>query len=140
MWARTSTFCCVLLCESMIYVWGVVVYYLPFAEYNNNTCSFSSFCYLLCGSLLLVFYLCANNRPGMLASISERISSKGLSIENVVTELRMGKGGRRNFCVNVDCTSTSLADKENLHTLVQDLSTLKTELGLDILDIRVHTE
>ncbi len=79
-------------------------------------------------------------RPGMLASISEMISSKGLSIENVVTEMRMGKGGRRNFCVNIDCTSSSLSDKKNLTALVRDLSTLKAELGLDILDIRVHTE
>jgi hypothetical protein len=68
------------------------------------------------------------------------ICSKGLSIENVVTEMRMGKGGRRNFCVNIDCTSSSLSDKANLHALVRDLSTLKAELGLDILDIRVHTE
>jgi hypothetical protein len=54
--------------------------------------------------------------------------------------MRMGKGGRRNFCVNIDCTSSSLSDKANLHALVRDLSTLKAELGLDILDIRVHTE
>jgi hypothetical protein len=76
----------------------------------------------------------------MLAAISDMISSKGLSIENVVTELRMGKGGRRDFCVNVDCTSTSLSDKDNITGLVRDLSTLKGTLGLDILDIRIHTE
>lgn len=85
------------------------------------------------------------DRPGMLASISEKICEKGMSIENITTEIRMGKNGRRDFVVKADCTSTdnvlALGDsREALQQMIDDLTELKPKLALDVLDIRVHMD
>jgi predicted amino acid-binding ACT domain protein len=78
------------------------------------------------------------SRPGMLASISEHLAQRGLSIENVTTEVQRGKGGRQDFVVNADCVVTSYMDHEHLQAMLNDLHHLKKELGLDICDIRVQ--
>jgi len=83
------------------------------------------------------------DRPGMLAKIASIISEKNLSVEDLTTELRYNKqNGRRDFVVNVDCTSQEieLKDEDKLHAILGDLETLKGDLGLEILDIRVHQE
>lgn len=77
-------------------------------------------------------------RPGMLAAISEKISEKGMSVENMTTELRMSKGGRREFVIDADCTSAHHLEKDSLNGLIGDFSGLKDSLDLDIMDIRVH--
>jgi len=79
-------------------------------------------------------------RPGKLAAISEKVLSLGLSVDNISTELRMGKGGRRDFVVNADCTSAfvTINDKQKLEEIFDDLSTLKSSLKLEVLDVRVH--
>jgi hypothetical protein len=74
----------------------------------------------------------------MLALISEKISEKGLSIENIETDLRLGKDGRRDFVVNADFTSPVALDHDQLKAIVDDMTTLKDYLGLDIVDVRVH--
>lgn len=89
-----------------------------------------------CVLILLTFAI--TERPGMLAALSEKVSEKGMSFENVTTELRMSKGGRREFVIDADCTAVNLLEKGSLHEVIGDFSSLKDSLGLDIMDIRVH--
>jgi len=76
------------------------------------------------------------DKPGMLASISEHLYRKDLSIENIITELRLGADGRRDFVVNTDVTTS--VDEEQLRQVLVELENLKSILELDVLDIRVH--
>ena len=77
------------------------------------------------------------DRPGMLATISERVANLGLSVDNITTELRMDKRhSRREFVVSCDAT-TAWSDEESIDNAIQDISELKVDLGLDMLDIRV---
>jgi len=82
------------------------------------------------------------DQPGMLASIAEKLAEKGLSMEQVNTELRRstrkGKPGVRQFVINADCTTTDDSGPEGLNELMTELSHLKEELGLDVVDVRVH--
>ena len=75
----------------------------------------------------------------MLASIAEKIASKGMSLEDVSTELRVGKNGAREFIVKASVSSPELAHRDDVASCVDDLSTLKSDLGLSTFDIRVHT-
>mmetsp|Transcript_37198 Transcript_37198/g.81458 ORF Transcript_37198/g.81458 Transcript_37198/m.81458 type:complete len:428 (+) Transcript_37198:190-1473(+) len=80
------------------------------------------------------------DRQGMLAEISERIARLGLSVDNITTELRLDrKRDRREFVVNCDAT-TPKTDQKMIDGAIHDISALKEDLGLDILDIRVHSE
>lgn len=79
----------------------------------------------------------------MLARISEKLAIKGLSIENIRTELRQRTGvneqqNRREFVVHVNCTTSSLDHKEQLSQLLADLNHVKEELALDVMDVRVQ--
>jgi hypothetical protein len=76
----------------------------------------------------------------MLASIAEKIGAKGMSIEDVTTELRMGKNGQREFVVKARVSSDNFDDKENMDAVIADLATLKEELEMSTFDIRVHAE
>eukprot|EP00527_Entomoneis_sp_CCMP2396_P003509 CAMPEP_0198151686 /NCGR_PEP_ID=MMETSP1443-20131203/56617_1 /TAXON_ID=186043 /ORGANISM="Entomoneis sp., Strain CCMP2396" /LENGTH=435 /DNA_ID=CAMNT_0043817441 /DNA_START=119 /DNA_END=1422 /DNA_ORIENTATION=- len=83
------------------------------------------------------------DKPGMLASISETLVSKGLSIETVSTNLqlhsRKGDGRpRHDFVIEADCVATRPLDQEHLESLVEDLNHLKQELQLDSVDVRVQ--
>ena len=76
----------------------------------------------------------------MLATISERVAKLGLSVDNITTELRMDKNrSRREFVVSCDAT-TARSDEESIQSAIHDISALKAELGLDVLDIRVLHE
>ena len=77
-------------------------------------------------------------RPGMLAMVAEKTSSKGMSLENVTTSLRVGKNGAREFVIDALVSSPNLADKENLDACIADISTLEEDLQLSHFDIRVH--
>jgi hypothetical protein len=79
-----------------------------------------------------------SSRPGILADIAERTASKGLSIENISTKLRLGKGGKREFVVKALVSSTRLSDKENLDAFIAELALLKADIQLSTLDIRVQ--
>ena len=73
----------------------------------------------------------------MLAAVAERIAGKDMSIENVETQLRM-HGDEREFVVDASVSSKKPTDRENLKELIDDMSLMKEELGLDILNIRVQ--
>lgn len=77
-------------------------------------------------------------RPGMLALISEKLSSSGLSVEDMGTELRLNKSGRRDFVVNADVTTPVELDQEHVKEIVNNLGSLKETLSLDVVDVRVH--
>lgn len=74
----------------------------------------------------------------MLASISESLRDHGLSIENVTTELQRSKIHGIDFVVQADCVTTKFMTQEEIMNLVGELSHMKQELGLDVVDVRVH--
>jgi glycine cleavage system regulatory protein len=85
---------------------------------------------------LSYLHLC---RPGMLASISETLVDSGLTIENITTELQRKKGAEEKvFVVTADCIATKRMEADDLHQMTTDLESLKEELGLDRVDIRVQ--
>ena len=77
------------------------------------------------------------DKPGMLASIAEKVASNNLSIENVATEIRIGKHGRRDFVVNIDCIITDDLGVKGTEEILNDLLSLKTQLSLEYMDIRL---
>lgn len=74
----------------------------------------------------------------MVALLSEKAASKGLSIENLTTSLRIGKTGNREFVIDAMVSSPNMADMENVDAIISDMSTLKTDLGLTHFDVFVH--
>jgi hypothetical protein len=76
----------------------------------------------------------------MLATLAEKLSNAGMSVEDISTEQRMGIGGRRDFVINAVCVTKRVLDDEELATVVKELGTLEEKLGLDVLDIRVHMD
>jgi hypothetical protein len=74
----------------------------------------------------------------MLALISEKLSNSGLAVEDMGTELRLNKNGRRDFVVNADVTSPIHLDQQHVKEIVSDLASLKDTLSLDVVDVRVH--
>jgi len=79
------------------------------------------------------------DRPGMLAEVAEKLASKGMSLEDVSTKLRMSKDGQREFVIDALASSKKLEDKENLDACIEDISSLKEDLNLTHFDMRVHT-
>jgi cell division ATPase FtsA len=74
----------------------------------------------------------------MLASISESLRDHGLSLDNVTTELQTSKVHGVDFVVQADCVSTKYMTQDEIMNLIHELSQMKQELGLDIIDVRVH--
>lgn len=89
-------------------------------------------------SMGLRIHCMGEDRPGMLAAVAEQVSSKGMLIENVSTQLRMNHDGRRQFVVDADCTTGHDWDAREMDGIVADLSGLKETLGLEVLDMRIH--
>lgn len=85
----------------------------------------------------LKIHCVGKDRPGILAKVAEEIALKGLSVDNISTELRRGYNGRRDFVVDTDITTVETLNEDGLHRLIQDLQQLKSSLNLDVLDIRV---
>ena len=79
-------------------------------------------------------------RPGMIALVAEKVAEKGMSVENLTTELRIGKNQEREFVINLLVSSPDLKHKENIDQCIVDISTLKEELALTHFDIRVHMD
>mmetsp|Transcript_24969 Transcript_24969/g.37349 ORF Transcript_24969/g.37349 Transcript_24969/m.37349 type:complete len:416 (-) Transcript_24969:61-1308(-) len=77
------------------------------------------------------------DKPGMLASIAKKVANNKLSIENITTEIRVGKHGRRDFVVNIDCVLTDDLGVERREDILNDLLFLKSDLSLDYMDIRL---
>lgn len=86
----------------------------------------------------LISYL--NNRPGMVAKVAEKMAAKGMSVEEMTTELRINSAGEREFIIDALVSSPNLADSENLEACITDISTLKSDLNLVQFDVRVHTK
>lgn len=78
-------------------------------------------------------------RPGMVAMLGEKVASQGMSIEDLTTSLRIGKNGTREFVIDALVSSPSMADMENLDSMIQEMSSLKEDLGLSHFDVFVHT-
>jgi predicted amino acid-binding ACT domain protein len=77
-------------------------------------------------------------RPGILADISESLAEKGLSIENIVTDVQVGKNNRHEFVVSADCTASSYMDHDSLTAMVADIASLKQKLNMHTVDVRVQ--
>jgi hypothetical protein len=58
----------------------------------------------------------------MLAGIAEFVASRNMSIEDVTTEIRRGKGNRRDFVINMDVVTVEKMDKEHLDSMVSEAS------------------
>ncbi len=74
----------------------------------------------------------------MLALTAELIASRGMSIEDITTEIRRGENDRRDFVVNAEVVTTERMDKEHLDSLYAEFEDLKRQLNLSVVDIRVH--
>jgi glycine cleavage system regulatory protein len=88
-------------------------------------------------NLTILFHL--NHSPGMVAKVAEKMAAKGMSIEELTTELRINKAGEREFFIDALVSSPNLADSENLEGCIADISTLEDDLKLTRFDVRVHT-
>jgi glycine cleavage system regulatory protein len=78
-------------------------------------------------------------RPGMLAAIANKIDEEGMSVENISTEVVMRRNGRRDFVITAECVATTHWDKDQIRELAKGFSDLKISLGLDVMDVRIHT-
>ena len=76
----------------------------------------------------------------MLAAIAGKVSQENLSVENITTELRTGKNGRRDFVIECDCTSPDILSTKELNLLVDDFTGLKNAMKFDVVDVRVHLD
>lgn len=74
----------------------------------------------------------------MLAKVSTALADKGLSIENITTDVVVTKSGVKEFQIKADAVLTTYMDDSHLDELTRDLSHLKEELQLDVVDVRVH--
>lgn len=62
------------------------------------------------------------DKPGMLAAIAEFVASRNMSIEDVTTEIRRGKGNRRDFVTNMDIVTVEKMDQDHLDAMVAEVS------------------
>lgn len=76
----------------------------------------------------------------MLAEVAERLASKGMSLEDVSTKLRLSKDGQREFVIDALASqpANSSGAEENLDACISDIASLKDELNLTHFDMRVH--
>ncbi|KAL3931205.1 MAG: hypothetical protein SGBAC_011417 [Bacillariaceae sp.] len=79
------------------------------------------------------------DRPGMLAAVSDKVASKGMSIEDITTKLRISKSGEREFVIDALVSSKTLPDRADLDHVIHDISSLQNDLLLTHFDVRVHT-
>lgn len=82
-------------------------------------------------------YLQGKDKVGILSKMSSKLECCNLSIENLTTELRVGRHGRRDFVVNCDCVTKELITNEKKAAIYNKLKSLEDEMSLDILDIRL---
>ncbi len=70
--------------------------------------------------------------------LAEKTASKGMSLEEVTTSLRVGKDGQREFVIDALVSTQNLWDIENLDACIADISTLQQDLNRSHCDVRVH--
>jgi glycine cleavage system regulatory protein len=89
--------------------------------------------------LALTVHCVGEDKPGMLSRVAQHLHERLISVENLSTELRLNsEGTRREFVINAECVGKEAMDEEDLKHLLHELSELKQDVGLDVLDIRVH--
>ncbi|EJK65411.1 hypothetical protein THAOC_13728, partial [Thalassiosira oceanica] len=68
-----------------------------------------------------------------------RPSPRGaFSIEDVTTEIRRGRTSKRDFVVTADVVATEMLEREHLDSILAEFQSLKDDLDLSVVDIRVH--
>jgi len=82
-------------------------------------------------------HCCGEDKPGMLAAISTRLSDEGLSVEHLTTELEV-VNEKRKFVVNAACTTSLDHTADEIQTLRHSIGSLSQELKLDVMDIVIH--
>jgi len=75
----------------------------------------------------------------MLAAFLEKVASKGMSIEDITTELRISKSGDREFVIDALVSCKTMFDRADLDHAIHDISSLQEDLKLSHFDVRVHT-
>jgi glycine cleavage system regulatory protein len=86
----------------------------------------------------LTFLLHRCGRPGILADVTERLASRGMSLEDVATTRRLSKTGQREFVIDVLASSPNIQDKENLDQCIAEIATMERDFRLTHFDVRVH--
>lgn len=71
--------------------------------------------------------------------MAEKAAEKGMTIDSLTTSLRIGKNGKREFVIDAMVSSADMAHRATVDQMVNDLSSIKSELGLSHFDIFVHT-
>lgn len=87
----------------------------------------------------MTIHCVGNDRPGILADVTNRIAKKGMSLEDVSTSIRLNSLGQREFVIDVKASSPNIKDKENLDEYVVDIMSMEEDLQLSHIDIRIHT-
>jgi len=89
--------------------------------------------------LFLTVHCVGDDKPGMLARVAQYLSDHQISVENLTTELRLtADGTRRQFVITAECVGKERVEGIALEEMLKELSDIKQELKLDVLDIRVH--
>eukprot|EP00590_Aulacoseira_subarctica_P006161 CAMPEP_0172420532 /NCGR_PEP_ID=MMETSP1064-20121228/6896_1 /TAXON_ID=202472 /ORGANISM="Aulacoseira subarctica , Strain CCAP 1002/5" /LENGTH=409 /DNA_ID=CAMNT_0013160537 /DNA_START=220 /DNA_END=1446 /DNA_ORIENTATION=+ len=79
------------------------------------------------------------DQPGMLAAVAQHLSDRNISVENLTTELRLSRNGKdREFVIDAECIGMEKLNSDEHKIMLAELSQLKAELHLDVLDIRIH--
>lgn len=61
-----------------------------------------------------------------------------MSIEDVTTEIRRGRGSRRDFVITADVVTTEKMEQHNLDSLVADVSLYSTAHDNFLIKILLH--
>ena len=72
------------------------------------------------------------------AVTSGGVETMGLSVENLTTELRLSREGKREFVINAECVGKERMEQVELDSMVSKLSDVKSHFGFDMFEIRVH--
>ena len=86
----------------------------------------------------LKIHVVGPDSPGMLATIAEAIARRNMSIEDVTTDIRMGKGKQRDFVIDADIVTTEDMEQEHFDSLLAEFEKMKRDMKLSVVDIRVH--
>jgi len=88
----------------------------------------------------LKIHVVGPDSPGMLANIAEAIARRNMSIEDVTTEIRMGKEKQRDFVIDADIVTTEDMEQEHFDSLLAEFEKMKRDMKLSVVDIRVHRD
>eukprot|EP00429_Kryptoperidinium_foliaceum_P010576 CAMPEP_0176001638 /NCGR_PEP_ID=MMETSP0120_2-20121206/230_1 /TAXON_ID=160619 /ORGANISM="Kryptoperidinium foliaceum, Strain CCMP 1326" /LENGTH=425 /DNA_ID=CAMNT_0017334193 /DNA_START=73 /DNA_END=1351 /DNA_ORIENTATION=- len=107
-------------------------------ELNIQTTTLTKRCSSKDAVFGMAFIVWEQTKPGMVALVAEKTASKGMTIDSLSTNLRIGRDGKREFVIDAMVSSPNMADRSNLDEIVNDISTLKTDLDLTHFDVFVE--